>query len=88
MNIPRAAAKVVAKVKVSPTGRLSLPIEIRKAVGLEKGGTVVVELHNGTIQLRTMDEAIARAQALARQMVGGNFSVDEFLKFRREIWRE
>ena len=87
MNVPKQHTGP-ARVTVSPTGRLSLPIEVRKAVGLEKGGTVLVEAENGDIRIRTVDEVFARARALARELGGKDASVDDFLKFRRELWKE
>jgi AbrB family looped-hinge helix DNA binding protein len=88
MPRPKGARSVAAKAKVSPTGRLSLPAEVRRAVGLENGGTVVVDLQDGAIRLRTMDEVLAGAQATARKIAGDDASVDDFLRFRRDLWRK
>ncbi len=87
MNTPRQQIGP-AKVKVSSTGRLSLPIEVRKVVGLEKGGTVLVEAGDGDIRIRTVDEVFAKARTLARDLAGKDASVDDFLKFRRKLWKE
>jgi AbrB family looped-hinge helix DNA binding protein len=75
---------------VSPSGRISLPAEIRKAVGLERGGDVIVELDGRDIRIRTIHESVARAQALARRLFAHkpNVSVDDFLAHRREDWGE
>ena len=83
-------AKKFVRGHVSPTGRLSLPAEFRKAVGLERGGDVVVELDNREIRIRTLDDAIAEAQALSRRLLAGkrNASVDDFLKERKADWKE
>lgn len=81
-------AKQYHKTRVSPSGRLSLPADFRKAVGLEKGGAVVVELDGNDIHIRTVHEAVARAQALARRLFGDrrDVSVDDFLAHRRDDW--
>ncbi len=73
---------------VSPSGRISLPADSRKAVGLERGGDVIVELDGKDIRIRTIHESVARAQALARQLFADkpNMSVDDFLAHRREDW--
>ena len=73
-------------VKVSESGRLSLPAEIRKAVGLDRGGDVVVELDGNDIRIRTVDEVVAAAQALTRRVLGGKpgTGVDDFLSERRK----
>ena len=72
-------------VRVSESGRLSIPAEFRKALGLGRGGAVVVELDGREIRIRTVDEAIGRAQALTRRLLGGkpDASVDAFLAERR-----
>ena len=74
-------AKKIVRGHVSASGRLSLPAEFRKAVGLEHGGDVVVELDNREIRIRTLDDTIAEAQALSQRLLAGkrNASVDDFL---------
>ena len=77
--------------RVSESGRLSIPAGFRKAVGLEHGGDVVVELDGREIRIRTVDEVVDQAQALTRRLIGGkpNASVDAFLGERhRETERE
>jgi AbrB family looped-hinge helix DNA binding protein len=71
--------------KISDTGRLSIPADLRKAVGLERGGDVVIELSGDEIRIRTVAAAITRAQALTRRLLDPKrgASVDEFLSERR-----
>ncbi|KGM34200.1 AbrB/MazE/SpoVT family DNA-binding domain-containing protein [Inquilinus limosus] len=73
------------RAKVSESGRLSIPADLRRAVGLEHGGDVVVELDGRDIRIRTVDEVVAQAQALTRQLLGDRpeASVDAFLAERR-----
>lgn len=75
----------VVKGRVSQSGRLSLPAELRKAIGLEHGGDVVIELDGRDIRIRTVDEAVARAQELTRRLLAGKpeSSLDAFLRERR-----
>jgi AbrB family looped-hinge helix DNA binding protein len=72
--------------RVSKSGRISLPAEFRKAVGLDHGGDVVVELSGNEIRIRTIDEVVSRAQALTLYLLGGkpSASVAAFLAERRE----
>src|SRR5438309_11495207 len=63
-----AQAKRAVRGHVSSSGRLSLPAEFRKAIGLERGGNVIVELDGNDIRIRTINEAVARAQAIARRL--------------------
>ena len=71
--------------RVSESGRVSLPSEFRKALGLEHGGDVVIELADHTIRIRTVDEVIAHAQALTRRLLGDRpeTGVDAFVAERR-----
>jgi bifunctional DNA-binding transcriptional regulator/antitoxin component of YhaV-PrlF toxin-antitoxin module len=71
--------------RVSASGRLSLPADFRKAVGLSRGGDVVIELDGGEIRIRTIGEVIASAQTLTRAMLRDNpgGTVDAFLADRR-----
>ncbi len=72
--------------RVSRSGRISLPAEFRKAVGLDHGGDVVVELNGSEIRIRTIDEVVSQAQVLTRQLLGckPSASVDGFLAERRK----
>ncbi len=86
MTAPKAAPTRFAKI--SPAGRLSLPIEIRRAVGLENGGTVVVETGEGEIRIRAVDEPFLKVREAARDLLGEGATVDDFLKVRRNLWRD
>ena len=74
-----------ARVSISANGQMSLPADIRKRLGLTKGGTLFVEETPNGLILRTPAQAIAEAQAIARHYTGDNpnASVDAFLEFRR-----
>jgi hypothetical protein len=50
----------------------------------------VVELDGNDIRIRTIDEAVARAQAMSRRLLAGkrSASVDDFLKERKADWKE
>lgn len=71
--------------RVSRSGRISLPAEFRKAVGLDQGGDVVLELDGREIRIRTVAEVVSRAQALTQRLLGDRpeASVDAFLAERR-----
>src|SRR6266446_4687929 len=77
-------AKRAVRGHVSSSGRLSLPAEFRKAVGLERGGNVIVELDGNDIRIRTVNEAVARAQAIARHLFADKpgVSADDFVRHR------
>lgn len=77
---------MTVQVQITPNGRMSLPAHIRKRLGLLTGGTVYLDETDDGVVLRTAAQAVARAQALAKQFTGGNpdASVDAFLARRRE----
>lgn len=74
------------QINIAPNGRMSLPADIRKRLGLIGGGSVYLDETEDGVVLRTASQAVARAQALAKQYTGDNpdASVDAFLARRRE----
>ena len=72
-------------VRITPSGRMSLPAELRKRLGLGRGGDLVVEETEDGVILRTVAQVVANAQELARRYTAGKdeFSVDDFLAQRR-----
>jgi bifunctional DNA-binding transcriptional regulator/antitoxin component of YhaV-PrlF toxin-antitoxin module len=79
------------RAKVSGSGRLSIPVQLRRAVGLENGGDVLVDLDGKAIRIRTVDQVVAQAQEISRRLLRGKkgVSVDDFLaERRREAERE
>jgi len=79
------------RARVSESGRISLPAAFRRAIGLDRGGDVVVELDGRVIRIRTLDGVVAHAQTLTRRLLRGkaDASVDAFLAERRpEAGRE
>lgn len=71
------------QVTITPNGRMSLPAAIRKRLGLEGGGAVLVEETADGVVLRTVEQAVARAQAIASKYDRPGMSVDDFLARRR-----
>ncbi len=76
---------MILQVNITPNGRMSLPIGIRKRLGLEAGGAVLVEETADGVVLRTVGQAVAKAQAIAKRYAQQpDASVDAFLAARRE----
>jgi AbrB family looped-hinge helix DNA binding protein len=74
------------QINITPNGRMSLPADVRKRLGLSGGGAVYLDETEDGVVLRTASQAVARAQALAKQYTGGNpdASVEAFLARRRD----
>jgi AbrB family looped-hinge helix DNA binding protein len=82
---PNASNTMTVQVTITPNGRMSLPADIRKRLGLSGGGALLIEETADGVILRTPAQAIAHAQSLARHYTAGNpeASVDAFLARRR-----
>lgn len=85
-NTVGAGALMTIQVNITPNGRMSLPADIRKRLGLVGGGAVYLDETPDGLVLRTAAQAVARAQALAKQYTEGKpeASVEAFLARRRE----
>jgi len=77
------------QVNVTPSWRKSLPIDIRRRLGLIDGGPLLVEETQDGIVLRTVSQAVTRAQAISRALLEGNpdTSGDAFIAESRQ-WQE
>ena len=77
--------------KMAENGRITIPLNVRAAVGLERGGSVILEVVDGELRVRSVAQAMERARAISREALAGRegFSVDSFLaERRREAKRE
>lgn len=76
--------------KIADGGRLVIPAEHRRALGLEIGDEVIVRVEDGELRILTRAEAIKRAQKKVRLHIKeGRSLVDEVSAERRaEAGRE
>ncbi len=76
MNIQRG--------KIISGGRVQLPADVRRALALAEGDTVLIEVKDGEVRLRPLREAMRRVQELVRPfIVEGVSVVDELIADRR-----
>lgn len=70
--------------KLGANGRLMLPAEHRRALGLKAGDSVVITLEDGAIRLHALDRELADTQLYFRQFgeAGGLWS-EGLLRDRR-----
>lgn len=81
---------------VGKGGRINLPAEQRRILGLSEGDEVVVGVDSDSIRIQTRDAAIDRAQRMVRERLGeGRMLSEELIAERREEalsewaeWRE
>jgi AbrB family looped-hinge helix DNA binding protein len=72
------------RVKVVHGGKLVIPASMRRQLGISTGDTVLVDVDDGELRVRTMPRAIERAQAIVRQYVpDGSSLADELIVDRR-----
>ena len=78
------------QVNITPNGLMSLPQDLRQRLGVTDGGMLLVEETPDGLVLRTVAQAIAHAQSLARQFSSGNpaTSVEAFLAHRKALGGE
>jgi AbrB family looped-hinge helix DNA binding protein len=69
-----------ATVKISEGGRIVIPAEYRKKLGLEIGDELILRIdHQGQLKLLTHQQAIQQAQELIRKYVSKERSLSEEL---------
>jgi AbrB family looped-hinge helix DNA binding protein len=57
------------RVRIAPGGRVVIPAAFRKALGVEIGDDMVIELTGDELRLRSRRAAIKRVQAMVRQYI-------------------
>jgi AbrB family looped-hinge helix DNA binding protein len=78
------------RARIGDGGRLVIPVRLRRELGLRPGDDVVLEVEDGELRVRSLRDAIARAQAMVRRYVPeGRSLADELIaERRREAERE
>jgi AbrB family looped-hinge helix DNA binding protein len=73
------------RARMSEGGRLVIPAEFRRQLGLQPGTEVILDVTDGELRIRSLDRAIARAQALVHRHVPKSTSLaDELIRERHE----
>ena len=72
------------KTKLGQGGRIVLPAEFRKAMGIKPGDEVILSMKEGEVRVTTRQAAIKRAQGMLRQYIPEGRSLsDELIQERR-----
>lgn len=73
------------KTKFGDGGRIVIPVEYRKALGIKPGDEVILSLEEDGLRILTPQQAVKRAQALVRQYVPETrYLSEELIQERRE----
>lgn len=71
--------------KLSKGGRIVVPIEYRKALGIQEGDDLILRLEEGEVRISTPASALKHAQALVNRYVSPERSLaDELIAERRQ----
>lgn len=78
------------KTTIGRGGRLNLPAEHRKTLGLSEGDEVLVGIEDEAIRIQTREAAIDRVQQMVRERLGEgrNLSQELIAERRDEAQRE
>ena len=69
-------------VRITQGGRLVIPASIRKAMKLQDGEMVMLQMKGNALQVTTIDEQLDAVQAYCATFLGEG-AVDEFIAERR-----
>ena len=72
------------RARIDRNGRVVIPSEYRKALGLNLGDEVILDLEDGELRLFSLDQAIERGQELVLKYAPEGVSLaDELIAERR-----
>ncbi len=72
------------RTKVTQGGRIVIPVEFRKQLGIEIGEDVNLSVEDGSLNISTSEKALERLQKMARKVSNGQSAVvDELIADRR-----
>lgn len=72
------------RLVVGSDGRVVIPVDIRRAMALDEAGSVMAQVVEGELRMRSLKVALTRAQALVRAFdTGAGSPVDELIRERR-----
>lgn len=74
-----------ARAKLDRGGRMVIPANFRKALGIENGDEMVLHLEEDSIRLISLQEAVRQAQDKVKKYIPSTISLsDELIAERRE----
>lgn len=73
------------RLKIGPGGRVVIPAELRDAMGVEEGDTLLATLVGDELRLVSIASAMAEARSIIREVIppGAPSIVDELIADRR-----
>lgn len=75
---------IMKAATMNTQGRVVIPVEIRKAMGIEGPVDLFFRYENGTLIVGTIEDAVGYVQSVVAQYAGGESStVDDLISDRR-----
>jgi len=71
------------RTRMSEKGRIVIPAEIRKALGMAAGSTLDLRVEDGELRISTLRRRIRRAQERVRKYIPAGVSLSEELSAER-----
>lgn len=72
------------RVKIVDGGKLVIPASMRRELGLATGDTVLVDIDDGELRVRSISRAVERARAILRKYLPEGVGLaDELIAERR-----
>ena len=75
-------------VKIIDGGKLIIPAAFRRKLGIDTGDTVVLELGDDGLLVRSLSSAVRRAQGIVREFVPDDVSLADDLIAERRVEAE
>ena len=75
-------------VKIIDGGKLIIPAAFRRKLGIDTGDTVVLELAEDGLHVRSLSSAVRRAQEIVREFVPDDVSLADDLIAERRVEAE
>lgn len=71
--------------RINANGRMVIPAEFRRALGVKSGDTLVLRLENNELRIATFRQRLAKAQDLVRNLkIKSKSLADELIAERRK----
>jgi AbrB family looped-hinge helix DNA binding protein len=77
------AIELQARTRMSEKGRVVIPVEMRKALGMDVGGVLDLRVEDGELRISTMRNRLRRAQENIRKYIPEGVLLSEELSAER-----
>ena len=76
------------RVKIVEGGKLVIPASMRRELGIGAGDTVMVDIDNGELRVRSVSKALERARAILRRHIPEGVNLADELRADRRAEAE